>query len=237
MPKTIPSVGRHAFKRMLVNNLTHRLLYVLIGGLVAVVATLAPVVETGSIFGVTKAEAATSSTLNFQARIYSAAGNVVPDGSYSIQYRLYGQETGGTHVWQETQSVTLRNGYFSAYLGSVTAFPSDIDWSQEMWITMNVNSDGEMNPRIKLTAVPYAFQANRANTAIQLQASSGANAGTLSFGSVSNNPNIVLPNIAGTNNVLLQSGTTLMTQGSVPFVDASGRLTQNNSNFFLEQQR
>lgn len=108
--------------------------------------------------------AATSSTLNFQARLMSNTGTLVPDGSYSIQFKLYTAASGGTNEWTETQpTVTVRNGYLSVQLGSVTSF-SGIDWSQEKWLTMNVSGDGEMNPRIKLTATPYSFRAGQADT-------------------------------------------------------------------------
>jgi parallel beta-helix repeat protein len=195
----------------------------------------------------------TSSTMNFQGRLLAANGNIVPDGYYNLQFKLYttGTNGTGTNLWTETHydsngvtagndnRVRVVNGYFSVNLGSQTAF-SGINWDQELWLTMNVGGstqtatptwDGEMlngTARTKLTAVPYAF------TAGQLAFSVGGNRGTLGFNSVANNPVIQLPDIAGTNNVLLQNGTTLMTQGSVPFVDASGRLTQDNASFFFD---
>lgn len=110
-----------------------------------------------------RVHAATSSTLNFSARLLNASGSLVADGSYSVQFKLYDAVTGGTNEWTETQTVTLKNGYLSANLGSVTPFASTIDWSQEKWLTMNVNGDGEMTPRIKLTGVPFAFRAGLAD--------------------------------------------------------------------------
>ncbi len=110
-----------------------------------------------------RAYAATTSTLNFQARLQNASGSLVADGNYTIQFKLYTAVTGGTNEWTETQTVSVKNGYLSAYLGSVTPFSASIDWSQEKWLTMNVNSDGEMTPRIKLTGVPFAFRAGLAD--------------------------------------------------------------------------
>ena len=75
-----------------------------------------------------------------------------------------------------------------------------------------------MSPRIQLSSVPYAFAAS------QLAKNNGTQTGTLAFNTVANTPTIQLPDIAGTNDVLLQSGTTLFTQGSIPFTDSSGRL-------------
>jgi hypothetical protein len=109
------------------------------------------------------AGAAPNNTINFQARLLTNTGALVADGSYSVQFNLYSQSSGGTSLWNETQSITAKNGYLTASLGSVAAFGSGIDWSQELWLSMNVNGDGEMNPRMKLTAVPLAFRANQAD--------------------------------------------------------------------------
>jgi hypothetical protein len=111
-----------------------------------------------------RVQAATASTLNFQARLMNGTGTLVADGSYSVQFKLYDAVSGGTNEWTETQTVTVKNGYFNVYLGNVTPFPGTIDWSQEKWLTLNVNSDGEMTPRIKLTAVPYAFRSGQADS-------------------------------------------------------------------------
>ena len=113
--------------------------------------------------GPSPAGAATSDTLNFQGRLLTNTGALVPDGSYNIEFNLYSVDTGGSTLWTESRTggnaLDVQNGYFSAYLGDVTAFPSSIPWDQELWLTMNVNGDGEMSPRFKLTAVPYAFRA------------------------------------------------------------------------------
>ncbi len=110
-----------------------------------------------------QSSAATANTLNFQGRLLANTGGLVPDGSYNIEFNLYDDELVGTNLWTETRTggsaVTIKNGYFSVYLGEVNPFSSSIDWDQNLWLTMNVNGDGEMTPRFKLTAVPYAFSA------------------------------------------------------------------------------
>ncbi len=124
-----------------------------------------------------QASAATDNSLNFQGRLLTNTGGLVPDGTYNIEFNLYTVDTGGISEWTETrlnsaaQGVTVRNGYYSAYLGDVTAFPASINWDQELWLGMTVRgsgscafaactpTDAEMTPRFELTAVPYAFRA------------------------------------------------------------------------------
>ena len=116
------------------------------------------------------AYAATNSQLNFQARLLSDAGDLVDDGFYHAEFKLYSTATGGAELWTETytgaNTLRLANGYLSANLGSLTPFPATIDWSEELWLGVNVGGngasavwDGEMVPRTTITAVPYAFAA------------------------------------------------------------------------------
>jgi hypothetical protein len=149
--------------------------------------------------GVPHAYAATSDNLNFQARLETAAGAIAPDGYYNIQFKLYDASTGGTLLWTETyydsnggtagndNRVRVANGYVTVNLGSQTAFPGNMPWDQQLYLTMNVGGttqtatptwDGEMSPRLKLTAVPYAFNAK---TASELVTTSGALSSTLSI--------------------------------------------------------
>jgi mucin-19 len=185
--------------------------------------------------------ATTSSNLNFQARLLSSSGAVVPDGNYNIDFKIYTADSttgsvgtcAGSCVWEETrknsnsQGVQVINGYFSVNLGSVTGFGA-INWDQQLWLTMNIGGtsvgasptwDGEMQNAghsIALTALPYAF------TAGQLALTSGANRGTLGFGSVTNNPAITLPNASGT--VCLNSSS------ACGFISGSGTAFIQNGN-------
>jgi predicted nucleic acid-binding Zn ribbon protein len=187
------------------------------------------------------ATAATSNYLNFQSRLLTSGGAVVADGNYNIEFKItndISSADGGTGacsgscLWRETrqnsnsQGVRVVNGYLSVNLGSVTSFPA-INWDQQLYLTMNIAGtgvgasptyDGEMSPRITLTALPYAF---RAGTLAKTDGS--GNVGTLSFNTTANTPVITLPDATGT--VCLQtsascgflsSTTGVQLQGSTP---------------------
>lgn len=162
-------------------------------------------------------EAATSSTINFQARLQQSSGALVPDGFYNVEFKLYDVATSGTALWIETYydangatagndaRVRVANGYLTVNLGSQTPFGS-INWDQELWLTMNIGGttqtatptwDGEMTPRLKMTAVPYAFSAGK------LQQTNGANTSTLGFATQTAANSILLPDASGT--ICLQS--------------------------------
>lgn len=126
--------------------------------------------------------------LNFQGRLMNAQGAIVPDGNYNMQFQIYQDGTGtvagnpsGTLEWTESwlnsagNGVTVRNGYISVHLGSITPFGNSVDWNQDtLWLSMNIGStnssctpfsscapDGEMVPMKRLSAVPYALNAGK----------------------------------------------------------------------------
>lgn len=202
--------------------------------------------------------AAASSTINFQARLLTAAGNVVPDGNYNVEFKLYNAatSTGSSQgscsgdsacKWVETRTtsdkVRVVNGYMTVNLGSVTAFSNSINWDQEHWLTMNIGGtgsiswDGEMSPRLKLTAVPHALSAS------QLANTNGANRSTLGWATQTASNSILLPNEAGTlciqnsaNCGFLTSGTGdanyVKLQGSTPGTPQTGSLNISGTGVF-----
>lgn len=148
-----------------------------------------------------RVSAATNSTINFQARILTNTGALVPDGYYNVDFKLYAVSSGGTDVWNETyydsngvtagndNRIQVKNGYVTANLGALTAFANTIEWDQELWLSMNIGGttqtatptwDGEMSPRMKVTAVPYAFRAAEATV---IKTINGANVSTLGINS------------------------------------------------------
>jgi fibronectin-binding autotransporter adhesin len=194
------------------------------------------------------ATAATANTINFQARLQTNAGAIVPDGNYNIEFKIYdassssgssqGSCSGDAHcLWAETRTSTNKvqviNGYMSVNLGSVTAF-SGINWDQQLWMTMNIGGtgtpswDGEMSPRLTLTAVPYAFAAGQLNT------TSGSNRATLSIQApTSGNQTFVIQDqgAAGTYN-LLTNANGVQLQGSTPGTAQTGNLNISGTGVF-----
>jgi hypothetical protein len=127
------------------------------------------------------ASAAPNNTINFQARLLTSTGALVPDGNYHIEFKFYDSLAAGASAqgvcstnsssddcwWRETRTtgnlVAVKNGYISVPLGSVTPFGANIPWDQELWLTMNIGGaggsaswNGEMSPRMKVTSLPFA---------------------------------------------------------------------------------
>ena len=196
------------------------------GAMLALLSLLVPFSVLLAAFNTSHVSAATSNQLNFQGRLLTASGALVPDGTYNVQFNLYYVSTGGSSQWTETRTnqggtpVTIQNGYYSVYLGEVTAFPGSIDWSEDLYLGMTVRgtgscafgsctpADSEMTPRFKLTAVPYALRASNV-------ASSNTNAASSNTDNISITTGDALGAASDSGNISLDVGTATGTRGSI----------------------
>jgi hypothetical protein len=201
----------------------------------------------------TPVKAAAASTINFQARLLAASGVVVPDGYYHVEFKLYdasssagstqGSCSGDSHcMWTENYTgastaarVRVVNGYLTANLGTNVAFGTNIHWGEDLWMTMNIGGngssaswDGEMTPRLKLTAVPYAFQAG------QLTNLTGSNTSTLGFATQTGARTVLVPDESGT--LCIQASTNCgfaTSSGSTAYIQNQSASAQTG-NFFIQ---
>jgi hypothetical protein len=152
-------------------------------------------------------------TVGYQGRLYDQNGNPI-SGTLSVVFSLYATASGGTAVWSETQSLAFADGYFTAQLGSVTAFPATTFNGTVLYLGVKVGTDAEMAPRASVASVPYALAAPPdarfgTNTS---RAATGTAGATCTLGEV-----------------ILTAGTT----ANVATVPADGRLLPINSNAAL----
>ncbi|MFO7639680.1 MAG: hypothetical protein R6X14_10380, partial [bacterium] len=103
--------------------------------------------------------------LSYQGKLTDTLGTPVPNGSYSVVFRLYSVPSGGSSFWNETQNVLTRNGLFTVLLGAVTAVPT-VPNAGALYLGMAVGSGGELTPRLRITSAAYAYKADTANYAL-----------------------------------------------------------------------
>lgn len=99
--------------------------------------------------------------INFQGKVVNkTTGTNIADGDYSFVFRLYDVSAAGTHLWTETKTLTVTNGIFQTYLGDTTTLPGSVDFNTDnLYLGVNFNGDGEMAPRVRFSAVPQAMNA------------------------------------------------------------------------------
>ncbi len=98
-------------------------------------------------------EAAVDAKIPIQGRLTSASGSPL-HGTYTLWFRLYDVSSGGTALCEYNGSVSVVNGLFNAYMEGCSPWPID---GQQLWLGVEVGSDGEMTPRQPIYPVPYAW--------------------------------------------------------------------------------
>jgi trimeric autotransporter adhesin len=169
--------------------------------------------------------------VNFSGKAIDA-GKVIT-GTAGATFAIYGEESGGSPLWLETQNIQAdAKGNYTVQLGATKpeGLPLDLFTSGEArWLGVMING-GQEQPRVLLLSVPYALKAADAETVGGLPASAFLLAGAANAAALSNNgstnggANAVTPAVSGTgttdfiplwtnsagglgNSVLFQSGT------------------------------
>lgn len=109
--------------------------------------------------------------INFQGKVVNTNGTNVSDTTYTFRFRIYSSTapTDATNscsanscIWEETKTLSTVSGIFQTNLGDTVTLPGSVDFNSDtLYLGVQFNGDTEMSPRIRLTAVPYAFNADR----------------------------------------------------------------------------
>jgi hypothetical protein len=81
--------------------------------------------------------------------------NGIPlNGTYPIAFRLYDVSEGGTALCQDTNNVNVTNGLFAT---EIWGDCQDYIKGEQLYLSIQVEGDAEMEPRQPIFAVPYAW--------------------------------------------------------------------------------
>ena len=112
---------------------------------------LLPVLTASSAFAVVP------STMSYQGVLMDNTGALVPDGNYSLTFKLYNVASGGSAIWTETQgTVAVSRGGFSVILGSAASL-SGLAFDVPYWLGITVGAGTELTPRVALASSPYGL--------------------------------------------------------------------------------
>jgi|GEM_PF-2791067 len=101
------------------------------------------------------AQIISAQTINTQGVLRDANGYAMDDGSYTVTFRIYDAEVGGNMEWSDTYDLQVTNGVFSVTLGDNSNPINILSDDQPYWIGMEIGTDGELTPRLKLNTTPY----------------------------------------------------------------------------------
>lgn len=92
--------------------------------------------------------------ISYQGVLNDANGDPV-NSTVDMTFKLYSVASGGTVLWNETQTVQVSNGIFNVKLGSVQIIPASIRQNNDLYLGINVGADSEMTPRQPILATIY----------------------------------------------------------------------------------
>jgi len=101
------------------------------------------------------------------ASLFDNQNRIISRGAHQVRFALYTvnrttpdpyPSNSDTKIWEETQTVQVRNGVFRASLGAFTPFPASANFENGgYYIGIRMDQDSEMIPRKKLGSVPRAI--------------------------------------------------------------------------------
>jgi len=100
--------------------------------------------------------------IHHQGRLFEAG--VPLDGTHDLKTILWDASASGVNQWEETNSVEFDNGYFAITLGQTVPVTSAIVGDGGLWLELTVDAGAAIPDRIEMTSVPYALNANQADS-------------------------------------------------------------------------
>jgi hypothetical protein len=94
-------------------------------------------------------------SFSHQGQLEDQFGNTVTDGSYEFVYRLFHEATGGTSVYEKTQTVEVKDGLFNNILNFGTDISPDV-FTRRVYLEVEINGE-ILTPRQQLQGAPFAF--------------------------------------------------------------------------------
>jgi len=105
-------------------------------------------------------------TLSYQGVLTDNTGKPRAEGNYAFTFRLYDIASGGTAIWSEQKTLSIKGGLFSTALGDQTPFGPAVKFDRPYWLGIQVGNEPELAQRIPLTSVGYSMSSLRADTAM-----------------------------------------------------------------------
>jgi len=133
-------------------------------GFIVLTVSLVTLIGVGLCAGAVQAQApsqqpAANTTIPYPGHLAAEDGQAVADGGYAFTFALYTTAEGGEPLWTEVQEeVQVKDGRFTALLGSLNPIPLATLNNGNLWLQVAVRGPAEstltaLSPRQQLRAV------------------------------------------------------------------------------------
>lgn len=106
--------------------------------------------------------------LQYQGRLTDPVTGAAREGVFTMTFRLYDSEEGGSLLWTESKEVSVENGLISTALGDTVTLPMAIFDTRDLWLGIQIDTDPEAFPRQKIMPVAYSIFSAYAGKALTL---------------------------------------------------------------------
>ncbi len=101
----------------------------------------------------TMADSSNFYKLSFQGILTNNDGTIISDGDYPMTFKIYSGETVIEPRWVEMQNVTVKNGLFNVYLGSIV--PIDLPIPTSYYLGIQIGHSPELSPRTPIVGPAF----------------------------------------------------------------------------------
>ncbi len=107
--------------------------------------------------------------IGLSASLFNSENRIITNGTYEVRFAIYSKDRAesdvypsnadaGSRLWEETQTVSVKNGVFRVFLGSANPLPESLTFNEgDYYVGMRIGTDSEMVPRKRLGSVPRAI--------------------------------------------------------------------------------
>lgn len=95
-------------------------------------------------------------TISYQGILTDNLGEVVPNGEYTILFKIYNSEESTTVLWQETHTTDVNNGIINVIMGSINPLALPLD--EAYWVGLTIGESEELVPRLMLNPTMYSLK-------------------------------------------------------------------------------
>ncbi|MBN2170257.1 MAG: hypothetical protein JW819_02920 [Candidatus Krumholzibacteriota bacterium] len=121
--------------------------------IICVVAAACLVMAASSMTG------ATGRVLSYQGFLMEDPGGPPLEGTYDLTFAIYPDSLETTELWTEAHAdVPVTAGIFSVILGETTSLTDALFEEAELWVGVTIAGFDEIQPRMRLASVPWAFR-------------------------------------------------------------------------------
>jgi hypothetical protein len=106
--------------------------------------------------------------MNYQGQLVTAYGTNLPDGNYTLTFRIYDSPSGGNKLWGDhTTSVPIVGGRFNVALSTDNidrSLTTVLSGQAAAYLEIQVGNNSPITPRQQLLSAPYTLYAGNADT-------------------------------------------------------------------------